>query len=447
MIDRRQMLQLVSLAALTPRQVLANSTSGFGPLQRDPQAILDLPKGFSYTVIARSGEEMSDGLLVPAMADGMAAFPAKNGMINLVCNHENYPTRPERGPFGQDSSRLAAVPSDRVYDSGEGKFPGLGGTTTIVYDPLRDATQSQFMSLMGTDVNCAGGATPWGTWLSCEEIFIGPSHANIPRERRHGYVFEVPSQSTAPTKPIPLTAMGRFEHEAAAVNPGSGVVYLSEDRHRSLLYRFLPKIPGKLAAGGRLQALAVKNRPQFDTRNWDDPQDMRMGDWLAAEWVDLEDVDSDRNDLRLRGYALGAARFARGEGLCHARGSIFFTCTIGGPDRLGQVFEYRTSPVEGSSEESANPGQLRLLAESRPDSLLHHGDNVIMSPWGDLLVCEDTSGHCQLVGIQSNGRQYPLLANTYTQSELAGICFAPDGKTLFLNIQKRGLTLAVRGPW
>jgi hypothetical protein len=453
MINRRRFIQTLAAAAAAPaHRAVARSGHGFGKLVADRARIIDLPAGFEYRVIARMGEEMSDGLLVPAEADGMAAFVGRNGRINLVCNHENHPSQQRRGPFGPGIERMEHIDAGCVYDKGKGKTPGTGGTTTLVYDPLTRRKENQFLSLAGTELNCAGGATPWGSWLSCEEAFSDPGSSygltmSVHREQRHGYVFEVPASGTGCVKPQPLKDMGRFEHEAAAVDPASGVVYLSEDRHRSLLYRFLPDVPGELHRGGRLQALAVVGQEQFDTRNWDSDARMQQMQWLETRWIDLQDVDSDENDLRLRGHKDGAARFARGEGLCLAEGSVFMTCTIGGPERLGQVFEYRISPAEGSDGESAEPGRLRLLAESTRSGILRNADNICMSPWGDLIICEDTAGHCGLVGIRPDGTQYYLADNAYTDSELAGICFAPDGKTMFVNIQVQGLTLAINGPW
>lgn len=418
---------------------------GFGPLQADPQRILDLPAGFRYDIIASKGDEMSDGLAVPAEADGMAAFSGSNGQIIIVCNHENAASEVGSGPFGYSPEKLATVDTSLVYDSGDGRTPGNGGTSTIVWDPASRRRISQHMSLIGTEVNCAGGATPWGSWLSCEECFKDPGRSFeknqvVSREQRHGYVFEVPAHATGPVRPEPLTGMGRFEHEAAAVDPQSGIVYLSEDRHRSLLYRYIPDIPGSLAKGGRLQALAITGMPSFDTRNWDRQRLIEPGQTLPASWIDLPDPDADDNDLRLRGIDLGAAYFARGEGLCIAGGEIVLTCTIGGSERLGQIFAYRP-------DNNNRGGTLRLLAESDGSSLLRHADNLTFSPWGDLIVCEDTTDHCGLVGLQPDGRQYPLADNAYSNSELAGVCFSPDGREMFVNIQSRGLTLAIRGPW
>lgn len=443
MISRRQFINTILLASGTARLARADRGSGrFGELRADPEGILDLPDGFSYTIVSRAGEEMDDGLLVPARADGMAAFPAPDGRITLICNHENLPLG--QGAFGPAGERIDRIPADKVYDRGAGVTPGLGGTTTMLYDPQERRTVRRFLSLAGTEVNCAGGPTPWGSWLSCEECFESPGvettrRGEVHRNERHGYIFEVPADAESVVDPLPLRAMGRFEHEAAAVDPDTGNVFLSEDKHRSLLYRFLPSVPGQLQRGGRLQALVLGEHPGHDTRNWEDPEAMLLNRWYAVEWIDLEDVDSETDDLRIRGHALGAARFARGEGLCYAQDSVFLTATIGGPERLGQIFELRIGR-DGADA-------LRLIAEATDSSLLRHADNLTMSAWGDLIVCEDTADHCGLVGVRPDGSQYALADNAYTDSELAGVCFSPDGTILFVNIQERGLTLAIEGPF
>lgn len=382
---------------------------------------------------------MDDGLLVPARADGMAAFSAPNNNIALVCNHENPPA--SGAAFGEDNELLTKLDSRAVYDRGKGSTPGAGGTTTLVYDPVSQKTLRRHLSLAGTELNCAGGKTPWGSWLSCEECFTRPGRARsrrgtIQRERRHGYIFEVPANATSVVSPRPLRAMGRFKHEAAAVDPDSGLVYLTEDQHESLLYRFTPKVQGKLARGGRLQALAISGQSGYDTRNWEAAKRMPVGRWTQAKWIELDDTDPEEDVLRFRGAESGAAVFARGEGICYAQGSLFFTATIGGADRLGQIFEYR--PATQS---------LRLLSEAHPDGILHNADNLTMSPWGDLVICEDTALNCGLVGMRPDGTQYPLANHAYSTSELAGVCFSPDGGTMFVNIQHRGLTLAITGPW
>src|SRR3546814_2570640 len=122
--------------------------------------------------------------------------------------------------------------------------------------------KSEHLSLAGTAINCAGGVTPWGSWLSCEEAFLDS-------DKPHGYVFEVPASARGMVDPLPLKALGRFRHEAAAVDPRTGIVYLTEDRDDGLFYRLLPERKGRLAAGGRFQVLAFSERERGrDARNW-----------------------------------------------------------------------------------------------------------------------------------------------------------------------------------
>ena len=449
-LGRRRFLQSLAVAATAP--VLATrvraASSPFGKLRPDPGRIIDLPAGFSYSVVSRAGTPMSDGLRVPQSHDGMAAFDGGDGRITLICNHELGPEDTAISAFGEPFQSAPAWLRERIYDSGAGQTPSNGGTTTTVFNPRTGEIESQFLSLVGTVYNCAGGPTPWGSWLSCEESFrdIG-TDGRWRYDQRHGYVFEVPASATELVKPKPIKAMGRFEHEAAAVHAGSGIVYMTEDRSDSLFYRYIPKQPGRLHAGGQLQALAIGDGSSVNTSNWTGTDRIQVNDAMPVHWVNLDNPDSDTNDLRLRGAANGAATFMRGEGLCIAGDDLFLTATTGGPAGLGQVFHYRVSEFEGDRQESESPGTLTLFAESDKDSLLRNADNLTMAPWGDLLVCEDTAGHCGLVGVRPDGTQYEVCDNAYTDSELAGVCFAPDGRTLFVNIQYPGLTLAITGPW
>lgn len=448
-MNRRRFLQSLLAATSAPALSTASPTSvsKLGPLRPDPDGIIDLPAGFSYRIVSRAGDMMSDGLRVPHAHDGMAAFPGEDGRIILVCNHELGPENIEQNAFGTDPAAMPDFVRDRIYDAGLGRTPGNGGTTTTVYNPATGETERQHLSLVGTEYNCAGGPTPWRSWLSCEEAFRLPGKTDAyHRERAHGYVFEVSADATGLVEARPITAMGRFEHEAAAVHVKSGIVYMTEDWEDSLFYRFIPDEPGNLHAGGQLQALATGKR-SLATDNHTRGKAIDLHDDLPVHWVDLDDVDSDRNDLRLRGAELGAATFRRGEGLCAAGDDFYFTATTGGPAALGQVFRYRSSPVEGTPAEREQPGLLRLVAEADAASLLRHADNVVMGPGGDVMICEDTATHCGIVGMGPDGMQYAVADNAYSDSELAGACFSPDRKTLFVNIQYPGMTLAITGPW
>jgi secreted PhoX family phosphatase len=297
---------------------------------------------------------MDDGLRVPHAHDGMAAFEGTDGRVILVCNHELKPADQKGGAFADGLADLPAQVIEKIYDVGGNKTPGAGGTTTTIYNPATRKTERQHLSLAGTEINCAGGATPWGSWLSCEECFESPGNdlsagRLVHRDKHHGYVFEVSATAQGLVQPVPIKSMGRFEHEAAAVSAKTGIVYMTEDRHHSLFYRYIPNVPGKLLEGGKLQALAIDQQPSFMTHNWSREPNIMPGESLTARWIDLHNVDSDENDLRLRGATRGAATFARGEGLCTDGDTYAFTCTIGGPSRLGQVFAYRPSPYEGTA--------------------------------------------------------------------------------------------------
>lgn len=416
----------------------------YGPLLDDPQGIMNLPKGFSYKVISRAGERMDDGFVSPGRNDAMAAFEGPGGKVIVVRNHEVSPADRENGPFGKDNEQLAQLPASGIYDRGFGKNPSLGGTTTFVFNEGTQEMEYQYLSLAGTIRNCAGGPTPWNSWLSCEETFEG-REAGV-NEKNHGYVFEVPvSASAALAEPVPLKAMGRFNHEAVAVDPDSGMVYLTEDRGDGLIYRFIPNEPGNLRAGGKLQALAVKGQKSMDTRNWE-VQSMRVGEPVAVEWIDLDDTDPKEDDLRIRGFAQGAACFARGEGMWYGNNEVYFACTNGGHAKQGQVFRYIPDAGEKQGNAGREGGMLELFAEPNDREILRACDNLTVAPWGDVVLCEDNE-RPRIVGITPKGEIYHLGLNVGYASELAGACFSPSGKTLFVNIQHEGLTLAITGPW
>ena len=437
-------LRSVATGGLLATLDVRGAPDGFGPLQPDPEGVLDLPEGFAYRIISRVGEPMEDGFFVPARADGMAAFPGPGGQTLLVRNHEiSDGAPPEEGPFGENNHLFAKVDPDFIYDEGPDHNPCLGGTTTLVYDTQAQRLVRQHLSLVGTVRNCAGGPTPWNTWITCEETTV---RAGATCARDHGFPFEVPASATPGlARPIPLTAMGRFNHEAVALDPATGIVYQTEDAHDGLLYRYLPDVPGQLARGGRLQALALADAPGFDTRNWGEAPEIAPGTALATRWIDLDDVLAPEGDLRLRGFERGAARFARGEGMWEADGTVYFACTNGGALRKGQIWRYTPGENEGASPEAS--GTLELFIEPNDGSLIENADNLTVAPWGDLIVCEDGSGEQYLVGVTPQGDLYKFAHNAVNDSEFAGSTFSPDGSTLFVNIQHPGLTLAITGPW
>ncbi|RJE72769.1 alkaline phosphatase PhoX [Reichenbachiella sp. MSK19-1] len=402
---------------------------------------LELPKGFEAKIISQWGEKMSDGFFVPSRADGMAAFDL-DGKVVLIRNHENSPNPIEFGPFGKDLELFDLLHKEQFYDHGFGKNPSLGGTTTVVFDEEKQEVEKQFLSLIGTNRNCAGGPTPWNTWITCEEDTTPQGEEN---EQSHGYNFEIPVSGTGLIVPKPIKAMGRFNHEAVAVDPSTGIVYQTEDQHDSLIYRYLPHVPGELHEGGVLQALVIKDQSSFDTRNIEQ-QALAVGQSLAVEWMTLDNVESPADDLRHRGFEAGAAVFDRGEGMWYGNEEVYFACTNGGKNRSGQVFKYKPSPFEGTDREAEQPGVLTLFAEPNDTEILKFCDNLTVSPWGDVILVEDVAD-AYIRGIKPNGEIYNIGRNVGSKSELTGVCFSPSGKTLFVNVQEEGLTMAITGPW
>ena len=429
-------------------QEYQNELNKFGMLVKDPKRIIDLPEGFNYTVLSVTGDIMSDGLRTPGAPDGMAAFVGNDGMTILVRNHELSDDQTFEGAFGVANENLGLVDIKKLYDSGQSKRPQLGGTTNILFDPKKQQLKKHFLSLAGTERNCAGGPTPWGTWVTCEETV---SRSGDFREKDHGYNFEVPATSNILLNdPIPLKDMGRFNHEAIAVDPASGIVYQTEDRDDGLITRFIPQEPENLKAGGKLQALVVKERSSCDTRNWPDTGKVRfpLEEMVDVEWMDLEDIHNPDDKLRSNAHEAGAAIFARGEGMWYGNSRIYFACTSGGIAKSGQIFIYEPSPYEGTSREMDHPGKLMLYLEPNNTRLLEYGDNLTVAPWGDVVLCEDGAQDQYLRGITPAGKIYTLARCSYLgNSEMCGVCFAPNHPTLFVNIQRPGITLAITGPW
>ena len=450
--DRRRFLKLGGVAiASVPLHALAacssntsdtssqSSSSGpsrdahpeYGPLvpiadEATGLPLLWLPEGFRYRSFGWTGDLLNDGTPTPARHDGMAAFDAGDGRVRLVRNHE--------------LTEGACFAPDLAYDPG-----GPGGTTTVELDAATCTVTGSWASLSGTLWNCAGGPTPWGSWLTCEETFDAPGDDNT-FQRKHGYIFEVPGDGRATAEP--LRDMGRFRHEAVAVDPATGIVYETEDhRGTSGFYRFLPNEPGRLTAGGRLQMLALVEEPQVDTR-----RDQRVDQWRDVRWIDITDPDPetlDSDHVFAEGHDAGGTRFARLEGAWHGTGRIFFVSTNGGNAEQGQVWEY---DPEGD--------RLRLLFESPGANVVNMPDNICVSPRGGLLLCEDGDGPQFVHGLTVDGQVFQFARNNvvlagerneiegdFRDREFAGATYSPDGRWLFFNVQSPGISFAVTGPW
>ncbi|AKG20825.1 alkaline phosphatase PhoX [Calothrix sp. 336/3] len=442
------------LKPLLPVNNAELSNTIYGDLSQE--ALLALPPGFKYRAISITGQKMNDGSLVPAGHDGMAAFPGPRNTTILVRNHE----------LGT-SSPYPVVGAKKYSTAAQ------GGTTTIILGRDRQVMK-HFSSLAGTIRNCAGGPTPWGSWISCEETFSTTSsmtNSGTMVVKKHGYNFEViAGTNTGLVAPIPLVDMGRFSHEAVAVDPATGYIYETEDRGDSCFYRFVPNVkpnqPGDLALGGTLYALKIKE--QFAANTTNNPNyggqigGIPVGKPLAVEWVAITNPDPTEEDktkgvgVRYEAQSKGAAIFYRGEGAWYHNGLIYFIATQGGSPAFdsktgnGQVWIYNTVKEE-----------LTLYIEADPNGqLLDEPDNITVSPFGDLFLCEDGGGEQYVVGVNTQGELYHFAKNVifanssnsqlkeqFADNEFAGACFSPDGKTLFVNIQTPGITLAIWGPW
>jgi secreted PhoX family phosphatase len=433
-----------------------NQAAGFGDLVPDPKGRLALPEGFQYAEISPAGSELSNGGLVPDWHDGSAAFPGPDGNIFLVRNHEiTYEPN--------DDPRILPVPSTTPYDK-----EALGGTTTVVVAPDRTVVES-FVSSSGTLSNCAGGSTPWGTWLTCEETTsqLLLDEDEITTALPHGYVYEVdPSDPEGALSRTPITGMGTFAHEAAGVDPDTGIVYLTEDGETdavfmdpskdtggSFLYRYVPvdttPEPGALQKGGKLEALKAVTPPASN-----DADLLDIDDALGVTWIEVDTVNTNAD-----ANAKGALRFNRLEGASFAAGTLWFCDTNGGEQRLGQIFRY--TPATNTLElfyEGEDSAGLEQTDGGIDYARLESPDNITVSPWGDVFVAEDGGGVNRIIGFTPEGESYVMALHNIPyptleeeglpinfQSEVTGPTFSPDGQTLFFNVQYPGTTFAVWG--
>jgi secreted PhoX family phosphatase len=435
---------LVARAAFASDPRGRGASVGYGPLRAAGED-LALPEGFQYRVIANEGDPMDDGFPTPKAMDGMATFALPSGNILLVRNQEDGQAgntlRPR--PAGSTSSS-AGILNDRLgthygprgfaYD----EF-AAGGTTTIEVEPHgQRRLMRQHWSLVGTVRNCAGGATPWGSWLSCEETLENSSTTGY--AQNHGYIFEVPIDTAPgiPAHPVALKHMGRFAHEAVAVDPATGIVYETEDQgDGSGFYRFVPSAkptqPGDLAAtSGQFQMLKVVGAPGYETAI-----NQTVGVPLPVEWVMINNPDptpvsvvvsgATFSAVFVEGLAAGGARFRRLEGCWYGNGRIFFISTNGGNMGFGQVWEYNISAET-----------ITLIAESPNHDVFDGPDNVCVSPRGGLVFCEDATAAQFVRGVTRTGEVFDLARNLRNSIEFAGACFSPDGQTLFVNLYGRG---------
>ena len=413
--------------------------TGYGPLVPDPKGLLDLPKGFRYKVLSREGDQLRSGEgKVPSNHDGMTALPGRNGRVHLVRNHENRVTAPLQVPTIEGLT----------YDPA-----GKGGCTALTLDS-RNNVLSERVAIAGTAVNCAGGPTPWGTWLTCEETEDKAGTNGYTKD--HGFIFEVDPVDPHRSGAAPLTAMGRFQHEAIAIDPRRGIVYETEDaflKPFGLFYRFLPNRPeggpGSLRAGGRLQAMRVPGVPDLSVIQ-------ETGTCFEGiEWVDVPDPLARETPVRLQDFGpKGITHAQKLEGCYWGGKSVYFVSSFArssdgsAASHFGQIWRYDPSAR-----------RLTLVIVFGPDTDVQlpgeSPDNICLAPSGGLMVCEDGNGAQHVFGVTRHGEVYAMARNaqnigTPTEpewGEFAGVTFSPDGHTMYVNCYTPGTTFAVTGPW
>jgi secreted PhoX family phosphatase len=430
--------------------------------------LIGLPPGFRYWSFGWTGDpifpNLSNGPITPALHDGMAVL-RQIGPLAIICRNHEVANAP------------AFVDGSLRYSPGGG-----GGNTNIIFDTWRKRWVAAWPTLSGTVRNCAGGATEHQSWLSCEET-TGVTQGPDGKAYQHGWVFDVPAIGVSDAKPI--KSMGLRSHEACAVDPYTGVVYLTEDATPGGLFRFTPhrtrRWESPYANGGKLEMLKVVgsgNTPaNLRGAFHGTPYPVELGEPLDIEWVPINDPENLNGVSNWdQGGAQGGADFRRPEGAWYGRGKIYFVATDGGTTANGQVFVL-----------DIRKQTLSLIYDAPVDangqpSELDNPDNLTVTPRGGLLFCEDNAGSPnytlnginteRLVGLTRNGEIFTFANNlvdfrptsegglgSYTRpsgvtftgnqrgNEWAGATFDRTGEWLFVCIQTPGVTFAITGPW
>lgn len=445
-MDRRVFL---GYSALTALQL---ATMGYRPAQAGQPGraklvqaggLLDLPEGFRYRILQQAGQPTDDGYVVPLQPDGMACFATKANTWTLLRNHElgrqGYMERLGLQTAWTRAGQPRPQPSYRPEQ--------WGGVSRVVVNPatLQREFQEQRpdewsravthtnMALAGTARNCAGGALPGG-WVTCEET----------DEPDHGWAFFVSTEDATLQTPRRIDSWGRMFREGVALDPTTGIVYMTEDHVDGCLYRHVPQQAEQPMGPGRLEVLCL-DRPTHTSK------DVSEGQSWAVTWRSIPDPTGANKLCREQAAALGAALFSRGEGIDWSDGRAWIVCTTGGPVSAGQIFRY-----------TAASKTLTLVKQVTDRGTLSMPDNGIVTPWGDLLLAEDnynaadgcTHQHLRLLTRKgtvvdvARNRRNVVPGKKAPGGEFTGPCFAPDGTTLFVNLQSpENVTVAITGPW
>jgi secreted PhoX family phosphatase len=469
-------------AAAVPSALTARGGAGgagatgrpFPPLQDDPNGILALPPGFTYTIASRAGlTDLSFGQgKTPDFHDGTAVVDVNKNGYTLIQNHE---LNPNAAAFG--------VPhvAGTVYDPGA---RNASGCTVLVTDKAGNRT-AEWVGLSGSVRNCAGGPTPWGGWLTCEETYITAGAAwsaggqSGTYEKNHGYVYEVFAAPSDQQVPKPIKAFGRFEHEAIAFEPGNTRVYLTEDAGgpNGLVYRWTAPRNTKLRAGiatalsdtaGKLEAMQIRLDDGSILPDVTYITSAQLGRPFDVTWTEVPDREATTTPTRTQFVDGTVTRGKKFEGIwstnqgayivnSFAFGASDLPAAATKHDGMVWFYDFSDQTITLVTYFPHNP-----LAEGEgayppyPDLYFDGPDNVSVTPYGTLVLAEDGVRASHVLSAVPGGPTYAIArgmltngtsngASTY--SEFTGPTFTPDGKILFVNIQNPGITLAISGPW
>lgn len=446
----------------------------FPPLKDDPNGILALPAGFSYRIVTREGQ--TDLLYgqgkTPAFHDGTGVISAGHNRLTIVQNHELTPYMAEFG-----------VPhiAGTVYDPGAANASGC----TVITTDGRGKPTGEWVGISGTVRNCAGGVTPWGTWLTCEETFINAGttwsaggHTGT-YEKNHGYVFEVTDAVSAHQLPKPIKAFGRYEHEALAVEPNLKHVYLSEDASgpNGLFYRWTAPHGAHLGRGlanslsdnaGTLEAMQIRLDDGSIVPDVAYITSAQLGRPFKVTWTPVPDRDAVDKPVRSQFADGTVTRGKKFEGVwSNGKGAYIVNSFAFGASDLpadatrhdGMVwfYDYDDQTITLVTYFPHNPAAETEGAFPKYADLTFDGpDNVTVTPWGTLVLAEDGVRASHVLSSVPGGPTYAIARNQVvigssggspTYSEFTGPTFSPDGGVLFVNIQAPGITLAITGPW